>query len=417
MRILFLTENFPPETNAAATRVFERALYWVKDGHLVTVITTAPNFPQGKLYDGWKNKWYHKEIHEGILVVRVKTYIAANRGTARRMLDFMSFMISAFVAGLIEKRPDVIAATSPQFFTAVCGWALGGVRRVPFVFELGDLWPASIIAVGAMRPNFYLRLMEKLELFLYHRSASVAALTPAFKKNLVKRGISANKISVVINGVDLWRYTPQSRDINLAEAWGLESKFVFGYVGTHGMAHGLSNILDAAELLTDRDDIRFLLVGDGAERAALVARAKKSQLKNVVFLPPQPKEMMPKVWSLCDVALVHLKNSPTFAEVIPSKMFEAMGMGLPILMALPSGEATEILERNGAGVTIPPEDPKALANSAQRLCDDKSLLKNLQRRSLAAAPMHSRKTQARQMLSVFTAATEGRGGSVGTSAP
>jgi colanic acid biosynthesis glycosyl transferase WcaI len=417
VRILFLTENFPPETNAAATRVYERALYWVKDGHLVTIITSAPNFPQGKLYAGWKNKWYQIEIREGIRVVRIKTYIAANRGTTRRMLDFVSFMITAFFAGLFEKRPDVIAATSPQFFAAVCGWALGSVRRIPFVFELGDLWPASIIAVGAMHPNFYLQLMEKLELFLYHRSASVAALTHAFKKNLIKRGIPANKISVVINGVDLWRYAPQSRDVNLAKAWGLENKFVFGYVGTHGMAHGLSNILNAAELLKHRDDIRFLFVGDGAERTALIAHAKKLQLNNIVFLPPQPKEMMPKVWSLCNVALVHLKNTPAFAEVIPSKMFEAMGMGLPILMALPSGEATEILEQDGAGITIPPEDPKALADAVQQLCDDKALLKKLQKLSLAAAPLHSRKSQAQQMINVLTAAAEGRGGSVGRDAP
>jgi len=417
MRVLFITENFPPETNAAATRIFERALYWVKDGHDVTVITSAPNFPQGKLHDGWKNKWHQIKFHEGIRVVRVKTYIAANRGTTRRLLDFLSFMITAFIAGLFEKRPNVIAATSPQFFAAVCGWALGSVRRIPFVFELGDLWPASIIAVGAMRPSFYLRLMEKLELFLYRRSACVATLTHAFKKNLIERGIAASKISVVINGVDLWRYAPQSRDADLAQKWNLENKFVFGYIGTHGMAHGLSNVLDAAELLKDRDDIRFLLAGDGAERTSLIARAKKTHLKNVVFMPPQPKEMMPKVWSLCDVALVHLKNSSAFAEVLPSKMFEAMGMGLPVLMALPEGEATEILELNGAGISILPENPKALADAAQKLCDDKALLKKLKVHSLAAAPLHSREKQAQQMIDVLIAAAEGRGGSVGKSAP
>jgi glycosyltransferase involved in cell wall biosynthesis len=183
------------------------------------------------------------------------------------------------------------------------------------------------------------------------------------------------------------------------------------------MAHGLSNVLDAAKLLKDRDDIRFLLAGDGAERASLIVRAENSQLKNVVFLPPQSKEMMPKVWSLCDVALVHLKNSPAFAEVLPSKMFEAMGMGLPVLMALPEGEATEILELDGAGISVLPENPKALADAAQKLCDDKALLKKFQDQSLAAAPLHSREKQAQQMIHVLTAAAEGRGGSVGKSAP
>lgn len=409
MKILFLSENFPPETNAAATRVYERALYWVKQGHQVTILTSAPNFPQGRLHDGWQNRWHQTEAMDGLRVVRVKTYIAANRGTARRTLDFISFMITAFCAGLFEKRPDVIAATSPQFFAAVGGWMLSAVRRVPFVFELGDLWPASIVAVGAMRPSLPLRLMEKLELFLYRRSACVAALTHAFKKDLVRRGIPEKKIAVVMNGVDLWRYQPQDRDPDLAQVWGLEGKFVIGYVGTHGMAHGLDNILDAAEILKDRDDIRFLLAGDGAERAALIERAQAETLHNVVFLPPQPKAMMPRVWSLCDVALVHLKDQPAFAEVIPSKMFEAMGMGLPVLMALPEGEASAILNSDGAGLHIPAEDPKALAEAATRLCDEPGLRSRLAKQSLKSAPLHSREQQAKQMIDVLEAAATGRG--------
>lgn len=413
MKILFLTENFPPETNAAATRVYERALYWVKDGHQVTVITSAPNFPQGKLHEGWQNSWHQVEDRDGIRVVRVKTYIAANSGTARRTLDFVSFMITACIAGVFEKRPDVIAATSPQFFAAVGGWILSALRRIPFVFELGDLWPASIIAVGAMKPSLALRMMEKLELFLYQQSSCVVALTQAFKKNLVDRGITPEKIAVVINGVDLWRYAPQERAGFLAKEWQLEGKFVLGYVGTHGMAHGLSNILDAAELLQNRTDIRFLLVGDGAEREMLMARAHSKNLENVVFMPPQPKDMMPKIWSLCDIALVHLKDSPAFSEVIPSKMFEAMGMGLPVLMALPQGEASEILETEKAGLHVRPEDPKALADAAIKLCDSRDLCTSFAKNSMAAAPRHSRETQAQQMISVLQAAARGRGMSVG----
>lgn len=413
MKILFLTENFPPETNAAATRVFERALYWVKDGHQVTVVTSAPNFPQGKLHEGWKNRWHQVEDREGIRVVRVKTYIAANRGTARRTADFVSFMITACVAGLFEKRPDVIVATSPQFFAAVGGWLLGAIRRTPFVFELGDLWPASIVAVGAMKPSLALRAMEKLELFLYRRSSAVVALTQAFKNNLVNRGIEPEKIAVVINGVDLWRYAPQERDGDLATQWQLEGKFVLGYVGTHGMAHALSNILDAAELLRDRTDICFMLAGDGAERDMLITRAGSQGLENIVFIPPQPKEMMPKIWSLCDIALVHLKDTPAFSEVIPSKMFEAMGMGLPVLMALPKGEASAILEYEKAGLHIAPEDPRALADAAIQLCDDKKRRATLAKNSLAAAPGHSRETQAEQMISVLEAAAQGRGMTVG----
>jgi colanic acid biosynthesis glycosyl transferase WcaI len=401
MRILFLTENFPPETNAAATRVFERACYWAKWGHQVTILTCAPNFPDGQVYEGYKNRWRQVEEMQGIRVVRVKTYVAANRGTVKRTLDFLSFMVAAFGAGLFERRPDVIAATSPQFFAAVGGWALGFVRRVPFVFELGDLWPASIVAVGAMRPSLGLRMMEKLELFLYRRSAAVAALTHAFKQNLVGRGIDADKISVVINGVDTWRYGPRARDPELARETRLADKFVVGYVGTHGMAHALINVLDAAERLRDRPEIAFLLAGGGAERDMLVAEAEQRGLANVVFLARQPKERMPAVWSLCDVALVHLKDSPVFKEVIPSKMFEAMAMGLPILMAAPEGEASAILAADGAGLHVPAEDPDALAGAARRLLDEENLRTALAAASLAAAPRHSRETQARDMIAVL----------------
>ncbi len=409
MNILFLSENFPPETNAAATRVYERACYWVKAGHRVTVITQAPNFPQGKLFPGYENSWRQFEDMDGIRIVRVKTFISPNRGVVLRSLDFLSFFLTAVWAGLKEPTPDVIAATSPQFFAAVAGWVLGARKRVPFVFELGDLWPASIAAVGAMRDNFALRLVEKLELHLYRKSAAVVALTAAFKENLTRRGIPAGKIAVVINGVDTWRYGPAEKDATLADEWGLRNKFVVGYVGTHGMAHGLGNVLAAAEKIKGRDDIRFLLAGAGAERDALIRDANRRRLENVIFMPAQPKDAMPRVWSLCDVALVHLKNDPVFAGVIPSKIFEAMASGVPVLLAAPEGEASKIIEADGAGLCVPPEDPGALAYAVVRLCDDNKERQIFADKSLAAAPSHSREAQADHMIRVLELATHGRG--------
>ncbi len=412
MNVLFLTENFPPETNAAATRVYERAVYWARWGHRVTVLTCAPNFPHGRLFDGWRNKWLQTSEMDGISVVRVKTYIAPNRGRARRILDFVSFGVMAFAVGLVRPRPDVVAATSPQFFSAVAGWALGAARRRPFVFELGDLWPASIAAVGAMRPSRALRAVEKLELFLYRRAACVAALTQSFKDNLTRRGIPEDKIAVVRNGVDLDRYGPRDRDPTYERRWALDGKFVVGYLGTHGMAHALGNVLDTADLLRDRDDIRFLLVGAGAERDGLIAAARARGLDNVVFGDPQPKPAMPAVWSVCDVALVHLKKSPVFAEVIPSKIFEAMGMGLPVLLAAPEGEAGRIVETDGAGLRVPAEDPRALADACRALADDPARRRVLAGASHAARLSHSRERQARRMLAVLDAAASGRGGRV-----
>ena len=405
MNILFLSENFPPETNAAATRVFERAVYWARWGHQVTVITQAPNFPHGKLFDGYRNDWHQTEEMSGIRVVRVKTFISANRGVARRTLDFLSYGVTASFAGLRAPRPDVVCATSPQFFAAVAGWFIGAVRRVPFVFELGDLWPLSISAVGAMKKGLALSAVEQIELFLYRRSARVAALTHAFKRNLTGRGIDPAKIDIVINGVDLPRYAPRPRDGAFEREWNLAGKFVIGYVGTHGMAHGLINVLDAAERLRGDDRIRFLFVGAGAERDMLIETARVRGLPNVVFASPQPKDAMPAVWSVVDVALVHLKDSPAFAEVIPSKIFEAMAMGLPILFAAPEGEATDLVNRHGAGLTVPAGAPDALAAAVRGLADDVDVRRRFAEAALIAAPKHSRENQAREMLDVLTKAS------------
>jgi glycosyltransferase involved in cell wall biosynthesis len=336
----------------------------------------------------------------GIRVVRVKTFIAPNAGRLPRILDFLSYMVTAFFAGLFQPRPDLVVATSPQFFAAVAACALAAVRRLPLVLELSDLWPDSIVAVGAMKKNFALRWLEKLELLLYRRAARIVALTPAFKDNLVRRAVPAWKIDVVLNGVDLSRFAPRPKDLDLARQWGLlEDDFVVGYIGTHGMAHALHNVLDAAQLCPP--SIRFLFVGAGADREKLLAEAKRRALNNVIFVPPQPKENMPAYWSLCDVALVHLKDTPLFATVIPSKIFEAMGMGLPILLACPEGEASRIVENQRAGLWVPPEDPSALANAVLLLKENRSLLQQLAARSLAAAPQHTREKQARDMLAVL----------------
>jgi glycosyltransferase involved in cell wall biosynthesis len=417
LNILFLTENFPPETNAAATRVYERACYWVKWGHRVTVITQAPNFPEGWLFPGYENRWRQVNDMDGIRVVRVKTYIASNRGVIRRTIDFLSFMITGFMAGLREPRPDVVSATSPQFFAAVAGWLLGAARRRPFVFELGDLWPASITAVGAIRPGPLLRNIEKFELHLYRRSEAIVALTSAFKDDLTGRGIETGKIAVISNGVDIWRYGPRERDQVLAREWDLTDRFVVGYVGTHGMAHALANVLNAAERLKDRDDIRFLLTGAGAERDALIADAKHRRLGNVIFMLPQPKDAMPRVWSLCDVALVHLKDDPLFAGVIPSKMFEAMASGLPVLLAAPAGEASRIVSEESAGMHVPAEDPEKLADAVVRLKDDDAYREDLAAHALQAAPGHSRERQARHVITILELAATGRGGEAATAEP
>jgi glycosyltransferase involved in cell wall biosynthesis len=403
MHILFLSDNFPPETNAPASRLYEHASHWVRLGHQVTVITCAPNFPEGRIFPGYRNRWYAVEEMHGIRVVRVKTYITANKGFLKRTLDYMSFMVAGFCAGLLQKNVHVIVATSPQFFSTVGAWLLAVVRRKPFVFELRDLWPASIVTVGAMQESMLIRWLERLELFLYRQAAAVVAVTPAFKADLIRRGIPTDKITVVLNGVDQERYQPRPKNQELASRFGVEDKFVIGYLGTHGMAHALGRVLEAAELLREHRAIVFLFVGAGAERNRLVAIAESKQLPNVRFIPSQPKQLMPNVWSLCDIALIHLKNTPVFATVIPSKLFEAMGMGLPILLASPEGEASGIVRQTGAGVVVPPEQPTLLAEAVLKLYEHPEELVSLRRASYAAAPHFSRQEQAEKMLAVLQA--------------
>ena len=411
MNILFLADNFPPERNAQASRVFERACYWVRWGHKVTVITCCPNFPEGKAYAGYENRWRHVDQLNGIRIVRVKTFFAPNAGSILRILDFLSYMVTAFFAGLLEPRPDVVVATSPQFFAAVGACALSMLRRLPFVLEISDLWPDSIVAVGQMRQSAVVHCLEIIEMFLYRRATRVVTLTSAFKDNLMSRGIPSDKVDTIINGVDLQRYSPRPRDHALACEWGIaEDDLVVGYIGTLGMAHALHNVLRAAALLSDRQ-VRFMFVGSGAERTRLIAESERMTLKNVTFVPAQPKELMPNAWSLCNVALVHLKNAPLFRTVIPSKIFEAMGMGLPILLVAPEGEASHIVRREEVGLCVPAEDPKELASAVLFLKENRQILEQLSRRSCEAAPRYSRERQARDMLATLHASLTRKTGS------
>lgn len=406
MKILFLSDNFPPEGNAPATRLYEHAIRWARAGHDVTVVTCAPNFPEGKLFAGYRNHWRQVEGIDGIRVLRVKTYITANEGFLKRTLDYMSFMLMGFVAGLFERRPDVVVATSPQFFCAIGGWALSVAKWRPFVFELRDLWPASIMAVGAMRKTLVIRMLEKIELFLYRRAKAIISVTESFREDLVERGIPREKIHVVINGVDLDRYEPRPRDATLERDFDLAGKFVAGYMGTHGMAHALPKVLEAAELLLHRDDIAFFFAGAGAERARVEQLVQERNLRNVRMIPRQPKERMPALWSACDLAIVPLRDTPVFATVIPSKIFEAMGMGVPILMSLPEGEATAIVRLSESGVCVPPEDPQAMASAIQALADDHGRMDAYRMTSRAAAPNYSRDTQATRMIDILSMLVE-----------
>lgn len=408
MHILFLTDNFPPETNAPASRTFEHAREWVAAGHQVTVITCAPNFPHGKVFNGYRNHLWQQEDMAGIRVIRVWSYMTGNEGFARRILDFTSFMFSGFLAALFVRKPDVIVGTSPQFFTAVAAWAAGAIKRKPFVFELRDIWPESIRAVGAMEESRVLNLIEKMELFLYRRAAAVVSVTHSFKRNLVARGIDGNKIHVVTNGVDSSRFHQMPKDAALAAELNVEGCFVAGYIGTHGMAHALDTLLDAAAILQDgpkTQHIRILFLGHGAARDGLMARAEDLGLTNVIFRASVSRDAVPSYWSLLDAALIHLRRTELFTTVIPSKMFECMGMGIPIILGV-EGEAAEIIHQSGAGITIEPEDSRQLAEQLKLLSDQPQSLKGMSSAGVVAARRYDRTALAHSMLTVFQEVAE-----------
>jgi glycosyltransferase involved in cell wall biosynthesis len=366
VRILFLTDNFPPETNAPATRTHEHTKRWAAAGHEVTVITGVPNFPSGKIHAGYRNKPWQQETLDGVRVIRVWTYVTANEGFLKRTLDYVSFMITGGLAGLFVKKPDVIVATSPQFFNALGGCLLSLVRRRPFVFELRDLWPDSISAVGAMQEGAALRFLRKVEYWLYRRATRIVSVTHSFKAILTRNGIPATKIAVVPNGVDPQAFTPGPKPAALERQLGLEGKFVAAYVGTIGMAHGLGTILDAAERLKAREDIAFVLVGTGAEHTKLEAEARDRGLANVRFVGAVSKQVVKDYWRLCDAALVLLRDLPLFRHVIPSKIFEAWGSGRPVILGV-SGESAGIVQTSGGGIVLPPEDAPALAEAIRQM--------------------------------------------------
>ncbi len=368
MRILFLSHYFPPEVNAPANRTHEHCRAWAAAGHEVHVVTCVPSHPAGRAFPGFRPGWYERDTIDGIHVHRVWTYLAANRGFALRTVNYLSFVPSAAFRAWRLGRFDVVVGTSPQFFCAVAAWLAASVRRTPWVFELRDLWPESIHAVGAIGASPALRLLERLELFLYRQARAVVCVTEAFVENLRGRGIYPAKLHFVPNGIVPADWEAGSPETGRSSLKVRPADVVVSYIGTLGMAHGLGTVLDAAKQLA-AENVRFLIIGDGAEREALQARALADGLSNVTFTGLLPRREIVNAMAATDIALVTLKPSETFKAVLPSKMFEAMAARKPIVLAV-EGEARRLLERSGGGLSVPPGDPERLADAIATLARD-----------------------------------------------
>ncbi|WP_297906221.1 glycosyltransferase family 4 protein [uncultured Parabacteroides sp.] len=402
MKILFLTDNYPPEVNAPAMRTYDHCREWVKTGAEVTVITCTPNFPEGKVYEGYKNKLYQTEIIDGVKVIRVWSYIVANQGFLKRTLDYISYSMTSFLAGLLVKA-DLIVATSPQFFTALSGRTLHFWKRIPWIMEVRDMWPESITTVGAMKDGIFIRYFEWEEIRCYKSAAKIVVVTDSFKKKLISRGIPTHKIAVVKNGVDRELFAPIPKDETLINELGLKGKKIIGYIGTHGMAHKLDFIIRQAKEMDGKNNFHFLFLGNGAEREKLVRLKEELGCTNVTMLESVSKQEVKRYISILDVCLINLRKSELFTTVIPSKLFENAAMGIPILMGV-EGEAQEIVESYGAGICFKPEDAEDF-NKKLKLLQDSEVYTKCPQGGLRLAEVFDRKKLAASMYKIIESAT------------
>lgn len=381
MRILYVSQYFPPEMGAPSARVSELARHWAAAGHDVTVLTGFPNHPTGRVASGYRAKiWrlFWRERVDGVNVVRTWLLPLPNRKSHERILNYCSFLVSAAVTGLFLRRPGVVIATSPQLLVGLAGWWLGCVRRVPFVLEIRDLWPESISAVGvAGERSLMHRTLWALADFLYRRAKHVVVVTPAFRDKLVgSERLAIERVSVIENGVETDLFSEQDKTV-WKRKLGLEGKFVVSYIGTLGMAHGLEVVLRAAKTVQPvLPQVLFLFVGEGAEKATVIRLAKELQLENVRFVDGQPRERVPGFLAASDACLVTLRRAEVFKTVIPTKMLEFMSCGRPVICNV-EGQARAIIQESAGGLCVAPEDPDALHEAILRLYDSPGLCRQL----------------------------------------
>jgi glycosyltransferase involved in cell wall biosynthesis len=381
VKILYLSQYFPPEMGAPSARAVELAQHWARAGHHVSILTGFPNHPTGVVPAEWRGRLRHlmyREKSGDVDVFRTWLWPLPNRKAHERMRNYASFCISAALRGLTIPRPDVIVATSPQLLVGLSGFWLGSTRRIPFVFEVRDLWPESLTAVGIGSEDSLLHnALSKIARLLYDRSDHIVVVTPAFKDRLIEHwSVPPDKISVVENGVETETFSPAaSSEKDVRKQLGTEGKFVASYIGTMGNAHGLETLLDAAQSLQDNPKFVFLLIGEGAEKERIKGEVHTRLLTNVRVLDQQPRETIPAFILASDACLVLLKKTDIFKTVLPSKMLEFMSCARPVILGV-EGQAREILENAGAGLAIEPENAEALVQALNYLAENPDTARN-----------------------------------------
>lgn len=366
MRILFVTPYFPPEVGAPQSRLYELAVRLVRRGHEVTVLTGFPNYPSGVIPSEYRGKRRMDEELDGIRVVRTWIYATPNRGFLKRILNHLSFMVSATWTGLGLGKTDVLFVESPPLFDGLAGWVLSVAKRAPMVFNVADLWPQSAVELGMVKHPFLIKVAEGIEEFIYARSARIAAVTRGIERILGERGF--HKAFFLPNGVDLTLFKPGDSGTAFRLRHGLGERFLVVYAGTHGLSQGLEVLVEAGRLMEQKGlQVTFLLVGDGSEKPRLVELAQG--VSTVRFLDSLPKREIPEVVAAADAYAVTLRDLPLFQGAVPSKLYEAMSAAKPVVLAA-RGEAPALLAEADAGLSVPPEDAPAFAEAVERLIRD-----------------------------------------------
>ncbi len=370
MNITYLCQYFVPEPGAPSARLYELSRVWTESGHNVTILTGMPNHPIGEIAAEYRGKWFVEEQLDGIRVLRNWLFATPNERIFKKTLSHISFMLSVLVFGMPRMgATDVLIVSSPTFFSVFSAYVISRLQRIPYIFEVRDLWPAVFVDLGILTNPFLIRILEFWELFLYRRAACVVTVTESFRRKLIQRGVPASIVYTITNGAAVDKFTPGPKENSVRDELGLVDKFVVSYVGAHGLSQGLETILHAAEQLRERKDIKFLMVGEGARKKDLLKLASELQLDNVIMFPAQPSVRIAEYYNASDVCIVPLRNVPLFDTFIPSKIFEIMACGVPIIGAV-RGEVRSILESSGAAKLVEPEDVGALVAAICRLQKD-----------------------------------------------
>ncbi len=397
---------FTPEIGAPSARIYDLGQQWLAAGHNVRVATCVPNHPTGQVYPGYKTGWQQQEVLDGIEVQRNWSYITPNSGFVKKTLGHVSFIPSSRINQGKFGAMDAIIGTSPTPFAALAGLLTARKRKVPFIMEIRDLWPAIFTEMGIINNRQIIRVLEMGEMWLYRQATQIVTVTEAFRQDLIRRNVPAEKITTIPNGADTDFWQPQDKPQALAKQLGLENKFVVLYIGAHGISHALEKIVDAAKALEDQPEIQFLFVGEGSRKAAVQDYAAERGVQNITFLGSTDKQGVKDYYALADVCLVPLRDIPLFDGFIPSKMFEIMAMARPIVASL-KGEAAAILERANGAKIVPPEDSGAIKNAIAQLYADRQMATELGQNGRTFVEQHySRRLLANQYLDVVRTAID-----------